>query len=258
MWKILLLLCLVGCTYQIEDDQMTVTHGWGATRPLRNTGRAPGNGLSVQTPSGDAEPSTYTVSFRVGQLKLDSPQNPLLTTGYAPYAEIYWSLGGIDTRRVVSVVNGTSVTGVCDTFKVIGYDDTFQGSGINHGTYDLAIAVGKGTRPADANPPFYIDPVTGGEYAVNPASSVNVAVPFDIGVKSLQVTAIAFATGVTLAEGDARVAQNAPFTSKIYDPREYPGFVPLLPGASTIQLINNQPAIGGSVIIFQVTWGIDG
>lgn len=256
----LLLLLLTGCTYEVSDMgnyREDIQHGWGATKKLFNSGRAPGNGFSVQSGTVLIEPATYTVSFRVGDLKAPNGGPNTGYPGFSPYAEIFWSLGGVDTRRVVSVVNGSTVSGVCEKFKVIAYDDTTESF---HGTgaYDVAIEVGRGVRPATAMPPIFVDPITKGIYNVAPSSNVVVAVPQDIGASTVMITVFPLATGAVFGPQDVGVVQNALLPNdKVYDPRLY-GFVPLEPGAFELTLVNAQPVIGGSNAIFSVTWGIDG
>jgi len=220
----------------------------------------------------------YTIQFEVshqGQLPGQ--------VGQLVFADITWIVDGTAVRRSVSVISGTTISGVGEACNVNVYDASPPGSevGIPGLVYAITINISPGLRPAQSQQPFFdipnpdpADPFFGlCAFGVPAASSLVVffpqlntlytggpatAFPFangtvkQIGATSVHVT-VGSVGGAPIPDQAAQVAiQNI---GRLYDPRNSPQWQPLPPGAFAAQLINNSVADN---YIFSVTLGIDG
>lgn len=259
LFLVLGLFLFSGCTVQVEDDmglnQYGDSGGWSATGTMTNDGKSHAAHLQVDFLKKDTNrnPSkNYTVQFSVGPTKLSNKS--LLPVPVNPVAEIKWSVEGNDVRRLVSVVNGLSVTGVGEAIKVSVSDDSPQDTNfvVN---YDVSINVAPGSRPSINQPPTLIDH-SGNNFflqAVAGGASKDVIIPQDAGVISSYVTVYS-AGGVPIAENAAEVTLKNVFSvgQKSYDPRI--GWVSMIPGAAILTLTNRS----GVDQFYTVTFGIDG
>jgi len=220
----------------------------------------------------------YTIQFEVshqGQLPGQ--------VGQLVFADITWIVDGTAVRRSVSVISGTTISGVGEACNVNVYDASPPGSevGIPGLVYAITINISPGLRPAQSQQPFFdipnpdpADPFFGlCAFGVPAASSLVVffpqlntlytggpatAFPFangtvkQIGATSVHVT-VGSVGGAPIPDQAAQVAiQNI---GRLYDPRNSPQWQPLPPGAFAAELLNNSVADN---YIFSVTLGIDG
>lgn len=282
-----LFLAACGGSTEIGDDMtMGERGGWSASGKLLNSGTAIGNNVPLQVDFGqqlnkraelarefhlnptlsDLPAKNYTVQFAVGNLSVTGGE-------INPIAEISWAVAGNTVKRLVSVTNGMSVTGVGEAIKVVVYDATDQTAPAPTAcTYDVEITVAPGSRPSEQQPATYTtylasDPFFGAQVPllgmtfISPNSSIIVPVPQGIGIISTFATAVVSSSnGVTIPQGTALVEQNGfGGVTRIYDTQTTNGWVPILPQIQIIVLINGFPVAPGSpTIAFSLMWGIDG
>jgi hypothetical protein len=271
-------LFLAGCTtVEFEDNDMNQGNpqyaksgGWSNSGIIQNNGSS-NMGLAANFLAGRTDneiPSkNYTVQFFVSKPTVGGAQVPAFIN---PVAEISWSVEGNTIRRTVSVTNGCSVTGVGQGVKVVVRDQTPQGiNGVTYGaSYNVSITVAPGSRSSVDQPPLFnaASANFAGATVLTPFSVApgtgflsffSVPVPQDAGAISAYVTAIS-ADLSPLAANSASVSQidSTNNNRRQYDPFP-PAFVPLVPEAVSLSLINNFPA-GGPNIVFTVSFGIDG
>lgn len=189
----------------------------------------------------------YTVQFN-----LATP----VTTGVrkvAAQAELIWSVQGNSVRRLISVYDGTSITGSAQAVSVKLFDDTRVAPPVPAITYDGSIQVSKGTRGSNKQPPYFAL----GNATVANGGSASFPIPDDIGAISLLVSVGPQSPGFTIPPGFviAEVIGSA-IAQVRYDPRDYDWF-PLNPGATivTVRIAAAAPATDYDVNVFL---GIDG
>jgi hypothetical protein len=187
------------------------------------------------------------------QLGCQTRDNEFASVRFAAIAEIFWSVGGNTVRRVVSLKDGMSITGVGEHVKVIITDDSRSDDTIPPGIeWAASMTVAPGSRSATQQPPYLEEQVP---YEVAAGATVDVPIPQNSGVISVYVMAAA-AVGVALADNSILVQQRfLTVPTKQYDPRNY-GWVPITPYADSLRL-SVAGAVGGPVR-FAVVWGIDG
>jgi len=194
----------------------------------------------------DNEPGNYTIQFNVTNIRPtrngDGPGN------ITPTAEVIWSVEGNSVRRLVSVVNGTSITGIGQGIRVRVFDETDPGDTTAQQSYTVSVQVTRGSRPSIQQPPTYGQYYTDSQGNVLFSSIVVLAggasiiqVPQNIGAVSVWITA--YYPGQSFTDADLYVLQEDSALSA---------------QASQIGLLNNTPNVGGSPITFGILFGIDG
>lgn len=274
-WLLFLVLTLTGCTeidFQEGDDmnqgnpQYAKSGGWSGGGQLTNDGVS-NVGMAANFLAGRQHNETpsknYTVQFNI-QVKQGLFINPV--------AEISWSVEGNTIRRLVSVTNGCSVTGVGQGVKVVVRDQTPQGiNGITYGiTYNVSITVAPGSRSSVNQPPVYT-PIAGvlttfgpivvtpilAPFSIPPGGIGGIVVPQDAGVISAFVTAIS-SDFTPIGQFKAVVLQvdQTSNTRRSYDAFPH-AFVPIVPETASLNLLNELGG-GGANILYSVSFGIDG
>lgn len=275
-WLLLfLVLTLVGCTeidFQESDDmsqgnpQYAKSGGWSGGGPLQNDG-ASNAGMAANFIAGRQHNETPSKNYTV-QFALTVPQGSFIN----PVAEISWSVEGVTVRRLVSVTNGCSVTGVGQGVKVVVKDQTPQNiAGITYGVaYQVDITVAPGSRSSVNQPPTYtpiggtvitfaplVETVVLAPFSVPPGGLAVVAVPQNAGVISAYVTAVSDDFS-PLGQFKAVVDQVDQISTgrRIYD--AFPqSFVPIVPEITALNLFNKLGG-GGANILYSISFGIDG
>jgi hypothetical protein len=173
----------------------------------------------------------------------------------AAIATLSLSVEGVQVRRVIDVVQGTSISGVAQAIVVKMKDNAPPGtpSGV---PYLVTVLGAPYPRPGSFNPPTYTPnpPVT-----VPPApASVSISVPQGVGANSIQLCAASFIDGATI-NGIVRAQYISeggdPFDLKIWQLTAIPQFIALPPGVQRILVQNLDPA---NAIQISATYGIDG
>lgn len=236
------------------------TGGFSYPGTLRIGGAAFGGPPSVRMQVGFYDPrderqrpaGLYSVQFNVDTSKIADPKYKKVN----PVATVRWSVEGNTIQRRLSVVNGTTVTGVCDAVEVVIVDETDDVVGpVPPGTaldYDVTISVVPYPRPSSGSPPILrgnVIPIT----VAGGAGPVAVPVPDDAGVNSVMVlTAASVGAIPTVSQQHGTL----PDTFATWTPEGAGRFVPLLPQAGRISLDNlGAPA---TTVDFTVLFGIDG
>lgn len=250
----------------VVGDAMSIhSKGAGRTKPLTRGVGTPTTVLSetFQDDRGEVA-GTYTVQFSV----VSNGQIPDYVFPTVTYAEILWAIGGVTIRRVVSVSNGRSVTGVGAGCIVNVWDATTVQPGIDPvPQYTVAASVSPGVRASTSAPPVYY-PLLGGTPGVVPPSpsvflaaskSITVPVPQNGGIVSVMVTAMAMSSSdppePVTTPPNVTVNQGPTGSAKYYQATVYPEFVPL---DSSIQYINVANRDSNAPAWISVTFGVDG
>lgn len=200
---------------------------------------------------------TYTVQFSI------IPPAPIPSFGQTvnTLAIVRWKVQGQQMQRVVSVVNGTSISGLAEAVDVqvadySGFMTNAFGGPVNPPgrSYKVAASLTKGIRAATLVPP---------SLALSPGAVVpgvglaNFPVPPDAGVNCFYVTSVSQGN-TTIDLQDIIVSQFYGSTNNFA--ASYPlavdgnGWTPLFPGATNLS-ITTRDAAG---TFMNVIWGIDG
>jgi hypothetical protein len=255
-------------------------NGWSANGTLLSANYTKTVNLQAQF----NEPGDYTAEFSFSPTKLADGSNQQAE------ALVTWAVEGNFVSRRVAISNGASITGVAQAVRIVIFDTTNASAPRDIGVlYGVSVQVTRGQRATTMQPPtltphpFFDDeaippvirPYAQAQYTITPEGGggagngdgfIVLPIPQDAGIISLFVT-VSNTTAVApyQAQGTAPVIPNDTVqvevdngaNFQVYDPRVFPGWVPLLPGAQRIILRNNMPA-GQPVVLFTVTLGIDG
>jgi hypothetical protein len=215
-------------------------------------------GPSIQDDfSGEAQ--NFTAQFLVTQKQAIGGGSPGDIT---PVAEVLWAIGGNQSRRLISVFDGSSITGVAEHFTIKVSDQTDPTNGTNQTKYKVTITVARGVRGSSALPPTLQTYITHagliklGTFILSPTENLTVPIPQNAGINSVMVTADSIGVLLDGTEFDF-VQSSVTGALKRYNPMSY-GFVPISPQADRLIFSNLTPLIGGHAIEFSITWGIDG
>lgn len=190
------------------------------------------------------EPGVHTLQFQA---------QPTSGTNQVPLVEavVSWKVGGQNLRRRISILDGTSITGVCEGVSVQLQDVTNVFYAIPQSppeSYNVMVTLCKGARPSQANPPVLY---TSRSVQVPPGNSRVFPVPIDSGVMAYRVIG-----NLDTTEPDrsmvARCTGNAP--TFFYYPILDNSWIPITPGARTVQVNND----GASDLTAGVIWAIEG
>ena len=213
-------------------------------------------GLTLQTELHTAK--YYTVQF---ELQMPVPGVSVVSFGLKSIAEVIWSVKGNSVRRVLTVYNGTAISGTGEHVTVKLKDDSEAGTSPSAREYPATINLAEGTRPSAQIPTFFSRQIVNGEYppyTIVPAGTVIFSYPANTGANSLMIAYEQFPTGTNAA----MLANDLVMTSLLggLNTLSYaitsgpPQFMPIAPGTTHI-LINNN-----SAVTYRVTpiWGIEG
>ena len=255
--------------------------GWGQSGVLST-----GGNQQVTMQADFDEPGTYTAEFAIGAAQQQYSVHTFVNeqgqkqtsigggganSGVSPnpiyaVATITWGVEGHYVSRQVSIGNGVSISGVGQSVKIVMVDATPAIYAPNNNTlYGVQVQVTKGVRGTSKQPPVLLPSpgvISGpagstqqgvSSYNLVAGGQVVLPIPQNGGVISVFVTV--FAT-TPLAEGIvAAIMQNAAAgTLMEWDPRDFPDWVPITPGASDIELLNNSAVPTNWAVFF----GIDG
>lgn len=254
-----------------NDKEMNPQTGWSQAGQLICQQTSPVVTFQVCFP----EANVYTVQFEISRQLSASGQSGQLT-----FADLEWIVNGTTVRRSVSVISGTTISGVGSSVNVKVYDASPPGSevGVPGAKYTVTINISPGLRPAQSQQPYYAipNPLVGAGsffgknvFVVPPASSFQVffpqlgdvfyrnipntlGQPKPIGATSVHV-AVGSAGGLPILNQEAQVQIDN--VGLLYDPRDSPQWQPIPPGAYAVTLFNNS---GADTYRFSVKLGIDG
>jgi hypothetical protein len=199
------------------------------------------------------EPDTYTCQFSI----VTPP--PVLATppGFPQFdaqAEVRWSVEGQSVSRLISIGNGTSITGVGQAVRVRMVDvlSSTLSAFFNH-PYVVSVQCSRGQRPAQEKPPT-LKGLAAGITTIVPGASLVIPIPPQAGVISAYLFVDAFPTANRPIQVRA-VQRTGVVSIGFWDPLVTQGWIPILPNASLIEVFND--AAVGDVVV-SLTWGIDG
>src|SRR5262245_46015170 len=156
--------------------------GWGTSDDL--IAGNPGRHVTLQFPLRRA--CEHTV--QLGCIPGTTNPVPGVVLQFAAEAEIFWSTGGNTVRRVVSVKDGMSVSGVGEHVKVVVTDKSVfaEGGPDDLIAWPVSILVAPGSRGTIQQPPYLEEPLP----IVVPAAgaSTPILVLRECGVVSAYVT----------------------------------------------------------------------
>lgn len=236
--------------YLAGDDElpswMHQQTGWAQSGPLYTFSGAYGNQNPVKLIVEKFDRSAvYTAQIGLNVGDTTAPVQAI--------AEVVWSINGTPVRRVVSVSQGCSISGVTESARVTIYDDTpaIEGQENVQREYVALANVAVGQRGATTLPPFLR--VWSATQALNASASTAVQVPFNAGVVGLRTSvAAAGNAGATVTMTDS---QGTIYDQYVVSPGENAEFVPLAPGTTIVTITNNDSA---NPIYISGQWAIDG
>lgn len=205
---------------------------------------------------------THTIQFDGFDNNLDVGNGPDARTAVAE-AEILWSVEGNTIRRLVSVLDGQSVSGAAQAVAINIRDVTLNGNAVE---YSVGMSVVPGLRASTEQPPtLRINginsavpgvPIQFGTGLV-PAGSMTWTVPANCGAISAMISSAVVGVAANLDDSDLLIAFSVSNTQiiKRLDARGSNLWIPLFSGTRTITVTNNSAA---KTIHVSCTLGIDG
>lgn len=226
--------------------------------------------LVVQAKVG--EPDSFTAQFFLGpgEPPFVGPNSPI-----RPLAEILWTVKGNTTRRLVSVVNGMSITGRADNFNIKVFDFSAPPASPATVSYSVSVLVSRGQRASGPNYPYlYLNANTGAtrgagiNFAVpsGVAAGALITVPQNCGINSvwldfyIPVPGIA---GVPLNIGNNEVhatqhSSGGVTTVTVGNFESFGKWWPIVSGTDLLRIQNWTGLVGVNTGIVTPIWGIDG
>lgn len=219
--------------------------GWSASGILQMNN--PNRAVPLQAQFPNIE--NYTVQFNV------VPPTTAASVSASSQAEVVWSIEGNPVRRLISVVDGTAITGMAEAVSVRLFDASAV---LGTLTYQASITVARGRRGTSKQPP-YLFPTPAASAIVAPgALSPLIPIPDDSGVISIFTNVtnpdVAVA-GIPLEQTFVAQVNGAGGTIMAYEPRNF-DWVPLAPGAKFLVFGNRATSPVNAT--FWATFGIDG
>jgi len=168
-----------------------------------------------------------------------------------PRAEIIWSTEGNSVRRLISIYDGTVISGCAQGFDVKVFDATLNGTGLE---YFASALVTPGTRPSIQQPPTLYDNLP---ILITAAGGVGTfVVPPDAGVISIRPYIAPVNAAAVVGNDDVTLQFQMPTSDIAFV--GYDGlfdWIPLPPGTTQIVIRNNRAA---GDIAANILWGIEG
>lgn len=204
----------------------------------------------------------YTIQFGIQQ----PPRNAV----FDAVAEILWSTNGTDVRRLVSIGNGTVISGTAQFAKVSVWDRSkalLDFLGETGEIYRVDTLVTPGCRPSDQMPPRLFPetevvggvPVNqGGLFTIAAATNQQVTIPQNAGVISLKADVASQFGSAPPVEGDTQIVftdASGTVILGMFDPLSTDDWVPVPPSAKFMTLQNLTVA---KTIQYFVAYGIEG
>lgn len=122
---------LLSCGYGEQEEPMNLTRTY--ISELQTSTNAIGSFAGDRLPNlqqEDLEPGEYTIQFQV----VEPPTDNL---GFATYAYIVWKIDGQQISRIISVFNGSAISGVANSVHVQLQDQSGRGANSLSGTFGV-------------------------------------------------------------------------------------------------------------------------
>lgn len=255
---------------------MTHVKGWQANASLvsSNTQLGPVTSLlNVNFP----EPGIYTAEFNITQPspRAGGPPPATPTSNLRCQAILNWTVEGNQIQRIFDVGNGTTISGAGAGANISVRDLTAtlpSSSGTNGVEYLVSISITKGTRAQFQVPVIQpggadfiagvAQPTVGGLPVIGPAGIAATAgalytIPQNAGIVGVKISVIDTTVPATRPTFVVATQFNTAASVNYYQwsPDSDPSFVPIVPGATLINVKNNSAADGVSV---SLDWAVDG
>lgn len=198
-------------------------------------------------------PETYTMQFSFVGVEPDVSGIEFIPTAQAI---INWKVDGQQQRRVISIVSGASISGVCNAVDVSIIDIPQGGDSTLGKKYRVQTTMSRGLRANTQEPPTLTSQLL---ESIATGANATFQIPKDAGVTSVFVLAASGSTADTFSDTSllAVMSDNHTPSNGLYGsfyPFKCCHWVPLAPGSQKVVLFN-----GSGVTQFcQVIWGIDG
>jgi hypothetical protein len=226
--------------------------GWGLYAELDTTSPNKGAHISAIFPKA----ALYTVQLSViGRVRAGAYKSN-------PMAEIKWMLGGQVQRRLISVTQGCSITGVGEAASITVYDDSHLLVGTDQ-QYQVLVQVAMGNRTGadpllfpviDCNVPLLAG-VHIGAAKVGAGASKVMLLPDDVGVMAVNVHSWLTPTEIAANEYLSVALISATMSVLRWDVARFPeAFVPVPVNVESMTLVNDST----SDKWFGVAYKIDG
>jgi hypothetical protein len=194
----------------------------------------------------DLEPGTYTLQFSVINIK----PSPNLQIPIPPTVDaiVTWKVEGQQQRRVVSVVSGASISGVCQAVDVKLIDSSANDPPYE---YQVQVTLSKGLRANTQQPPQLS---RGGIETVPAAGLFQFPVPQDSGV----ISCFVYVDTAGHAAGDIEVRMLdavGNITASVNPAPNATQWIPLVAGTTEVDIVNHSATVGATA---NLIWGIDG
>ncbi|HEX6826542.1 MAG TPA: hypothetical protein VF077_09540 [Nitrospiraceae bacterium] len=210
-----------------------------------------------------AQAGMHTIQFTVldpNRANGNQPSNLINGEVVRAKAEITWSLGGQNIKRVVDCFSGMSISGESESVDVIITDRSILETNpppprfFPIQPYTVQVVAAEGTRPAVEQPPQF----TGDTILINPAAPAGTQIDVPEGAISAWVVIAPQVIGAVLLPEQHIVRQRASggMILRAYSPLDYNGFVPLANGCTVLTF--EQSALQTAPIYYFTAFGIDG
>lgn len=233
-------------------DHVELVRGWSTTGRLitRNADNpSPSSFVGLQVDFQNKHTEYYTVQFSIsGPIEpIDPGVDDISIRGVA---EIIWTVAGNNIRRLVTVTNGMSISGLGRAVFVRVSDDSINTSGVRFKEYDVGILIAPGTRPTfgASQPPIYMPrdilvvdvlPVPP-PYTIPTGATANIPVPENAGVNSVYLALRPGANTLNLRNVLIEfLGPSGPIS--VTDGDICNRFVPVPPGTTIIAVSNADP-----------------
>ena len=247
------------------EGRTTMGKGFQNTTELRKYNSTPKNAMNVNFGTGDEEDaSEYTVSFGITPADSGDPRvDPNVR------ATVRWNINGVSIQRIVTLGQGTALSGTATGVSVDLQDFSTAEIGVNTASeYIVTTMISPGTRPANSYPPTLI-PIPaeesrtvsidspGGTYSLLGGQSVDVSVPINAGVRSYYIS-----SGVSSPSNENATIKVVELDLAGTPLRSYlltgstNGFVAISNRTAKIYLGNIEAL--ASIEYASLTWGIEG
>lgn len=201
-------------------------------------------------------PSTYTLQFFSEGLAKPNPGGTAIQT----LAEVLWSVSGNSVRRLISVLNGTALSGAGEGVSVRIFD--FSGNTIVRSTYGVSVLLSPGIRGSTAQPPMLEidnDLIRGGPVSltINAGASGIFKIPPNSGVNSVWFSYLTSGGFVAVLPENLQFIQRNSITGiaqKGGDANVAFKWWPISPTADDIRVFNNT----ANAMTITPTWGVEG
>jgi hypothetical protein len=172
---------------------------------------------------------------------------------YDAVADVSWRVEGGEILRSMSVGHGASISGTGQGVRVTVYDRTVNlGVGPNH-PYTVNIQAVPGSRPSNGQPVVLTGLPTPVTIPAN--GTYTIFIPTNAGVISFMNHIFSAVTPEVATNVDVFVSGPGGTVVDKFNAANYPGWVPLVAGSTTISFANNDAV---NDVLLQLNWGVDG